>query len=69
MFNPRWLHGKTIARVEMNPFEKYDKENTGRAGIAHDPTIHFTDGSSICFMTEETEVGSYGTRIIYRKKP
>jgi hypothetical protein len=71
MINPRWLVGKTIARVEMNPFEAHDP-NQIRCGsgrrVAHDPRIYFTDGTSISFVTEETEIGEYGTDIVYRKK-
>lgn len=36
-------------------------------GYLLDPIIFFTDGSSIKFATEETEVGEYGTAIAYRK--
>lgn len=63
-FNPRWIIGKTVARVEMRPF---DAGNQGRGETAHDPHIYFTDGSQIWFLTEETETGEYGTEIIYRK--
>lgn len=66
-FNPRWILGKTVARVEMNPFQK--SLHGERHGVAHDPRIIFTDGSSIAFSTEETEVGSYGTSISYTKPP
>lgn len=60
--NPRWLVGKVIAKVEMNPFDD------GRGLIAHNPVITFTDGSAIAFTTEETEIGEYGTAISYRRK-
>lgn len=63
MFNPRWIEGKTIERVEMNPFNRGD----GYSDVAHDPHIRFTDGSSIAFVTEETDTGSYGTSIVYIK--
>ena len=59
--NPRWIEGKTIAYVALRPFDD------GKGGTAHDPVIGFTDGSKIAFVTEETEVGAYGTTIIYRK--
>lgn len=58
-FNPKWIVGKSVARVEMNPFDD------GQGRKAHDPRIWFTDGSSIAFTTEETEVGEYGTNISY----
>lgn len=63
-FHTRWVVGKTIARVEMNPF---NAGGQGRGTTAHDPEIFFTDGSSIRFITEETETGEYGTEIVYRK--
>lgn len=63
--NSKWLVGKTIARVDMHPFAR----NADGTGTAHDPTIHFTDGSSIVFMTEETEVDRYGTAIHLVKPP
>lgn len=59
--NPRWIIGKTVALVALNPFDD------GKGGTAHDPRIIFTDGSSIAFTTEETEVGEYGTSIVYRR--
>lgn len=62
-FNPRWIIGKTIEAVNMRPFARGDE----RGGVAHDPEIVFTDGSSIMFTTEETEVGEYGTAISYYK--
>lgn len=65
-FQARWITGKTVARVEMNPFPADD--GTGcRLGMAFAPRIYFTDGSSIAFGTQETEVGEYGTDIGYRK--
>ncbi len=63
-FQPRWIIGKTVARVEMNPFSA---GGYGRGETAHNPRIYFTDGSSIAFHTEETETGEYGTDIDYRK--
>jgi len=62
-FNPRWIEGKTIAKVEMRPFDAGMALNWN----AHDPIIRFTDGSSIQFVTEETETGEYGTNIVYSK--
>ena len=61
MFNPRWIVGKTVARVDMNPWD------SGKGNQAHSPVIHFTDGSSIRFVTEETEIGEYGTAVVYQK--
>ena len=58
-FNPRWIVGKIVERVEMNPTPD------GRGGVCHGPRIFFTNGTSIAFMTEETDHGEYGTDIIY----
>ncbi len=55
----RWFQGKTIDFVDWHPFDD------GRGGTAHDPVIYFTDGSSLSFLAEETEVGEYGIRPIY----
>lgn len=63
-FNPRWIVGKTVASAENRPFPAGDN---GRGGVAHNPIIRFTDGSSITFCTEETEVGEYGVEIVYRR--
>jgi hypothetical protein len=60
-FNPKWIVGKTVDRIEMRPF----KCGPGASQrTAHDPIIWFTDGSSISFVTEETE-GDCGTEIVY----
>lgn len=66
-FNPKWIVGKTIASVEMNP-----KRDRIRHDTIHSPVIQFTDGSRIYFTTEESETcasdGSYyGTGIVYSK--
>ena len=66
-FNPKWIIGKTVASVEMNPFPKGSLRES-RSGVAHQPCITFTDGSRIWFSTEETE-GDYGTAIAYVKPP
>lgn len=62
-FNPKWIVGKTVERVEARPFYAGGE---GRGRVAHDPHIFFADGSSIRFVTEETETGEYGTEIVYR---
>jgi hypothetical protein len=41
--NPRWIVGKTVARVDLGCFPD------GRGDTAHNPGIWFTDGSSIGF--------------------
>ncbi len=60
--NPKWIVGKTVASVEMQPFDD------GCGGKAFDPVIRFTYGSLITFFTQETDVGEYGTDIVYRKR-
>jgi hypothetical protein len=62
-FNPKWIEGKTVASCRTNP------EDDGKGGTFHRPAITFTDGSSIRFVTEETEVGDYGTEIVYHRPP
>lgn len=59
MFQARWIVGKTVAKVEMNPTDD------GRGHKAHNPVITFTDGSKITFVTQETERGEYGTAVVY----
>ena len=59
MKNPRWLVGKTVQTVDMQPAPD------GRGGTYHQPIITFTDGSSIRFFPEETEVGNIGVDIHY----
>lgn len=61
-FNPKWIVGKTVASVDMQTQEHLE---CGRIGVFHEPIIYFADGSSIAFSTEETEIGVYGTDIIY----
>lgn len=61
MFNPNWLKGKTIERVEMNPFSARELVDE----TAHRPVVFFTDGSYIWFSAEETDLGEYGVDISY----
>ena len=49
--NPAWLVGKTIERVEMNPYPAREHYS----GVAHNPVIYFTDGSVIRAMAQETD--------------
>lgn len=62
-FNPKWIIGKRIKSVELRPFNRYEYSK----GTTTDPVITFDDGSSIRFLTEETEVGEYGVAICYSK--
>ncbi len=58
-FNPKWIVGKTVARVDMNPF------SDGKGSTTFRPYIMFTDGSRVWFSTDETEVGEYGISVGY----
>ena len=64
--NPRWLIGRKIVKVEMQPFQA--RPNEGRLSpVAHDPVIWLDNGAHLTFTTEETECGVYGTSISYHK--
>jgi len=58
------LQGKTIAKVALFPFA-----DSNGGTVATDPVITFTDGTSLRFLTEETEFGEYGVALIYPAKP
>lgn len=60
-FNPSWVIGRTIVAVRMNPFDD------GKGGTAHAPVLELDNGAQLHFVTEETEMGEYGTSIAYRK--
>lgn len=60
--NPRWIVGKRILAVEMNP------SDDGRGGTAYSPVIRLEGGAKLRFVTQETETGEYGTEIVYHKK-
>ena len=51
------LVGRTIVRVELNPFSD---ERAGGAGVAYDPSLILDDGTLVRFVVQETEVGEYG---------
>jgi len=55
----RLLKGRTIVGYKSGAFRD------GRGGWAHDPRLILDNGAVIAFNTEETEVGDYGTAIIY----
>lgn len=59
---PRWIIGKTVASVDMNP------QRDGRGGTAYHPVIRFTDGSMIVVHAVETEY-SPASEITYMKPP
>jgi len=54
----RELKGLTITGFDLRSFD----DGNGRK--AHDPVIHFDDGSRLVFVVHETEVGEYGIRPI-----
>lgn len=62
-FNPRWVIGKRVARVEMRPFLARDFGPEK----ATNPRVIFHDGSYIEFFTQETDGGEYGTGIRFTK--
>lgn len=65
-FNPRWIAGKTVARVDMNTVR--DGSSSGHA--SHNPVIIFDDGSKIWFNVIEgsDKYGNeYGMSIGYAK--
>lgn len=62
-FNPKWILGRTIVAVEMNP-------RLGRNGgtqMAHDPVIRLDNGATLQFHVEETDDLMYGVDILYNK--
>jgi hypothetical protein len=64
-FNPKWIIGKTVARVEMNA--EPAREASADKTLMHSPCITFTDGSRITFTAEESDFGRYGVDIDYWK--
>ncbi len=56
------LIGRTIIAVQMRPFRD------GRGGTAHAPLVTLDDGRKVWFVTEETEIGEYGTLICITDK-
>lgn len=54
------LVGRTITAVEFRPF---NATPDGKGGTAHNPRITLDNGRELFFLTEETEVGEYGTMI------
>ena len=63
-FNPKWIVGKRVASVEMNPLRG------GQSGgsVSHNPVIYFADGSQIWFTVQEGSDkfgNAYGVGISY----
>jgi hypothetical protein len=61
------LVGKTIASVEINPFDPNDDRQYIDT-MSCNPVIYFTDGSSLAFVVEETEISEYGVRFSFMRK-
>ena len=57
------LVGRAIVDVDFQPFP--DR----KGGTAHRPRLTLDDGRVLYFVTEETEVGDYGTSICITTKP
>jgi hypothetical protein len=63
MVSARQLIGRTIVGFEPNPFDGRAHAHEEKR-LAHDPVIKLDDGSDLLFITEETESGAYGVRIV-----
>jgi hypothetical protein len=62
----RALVGRKIIAVDFRPFDD------GKGGKAHDPVITLDNGRRVFFITEESESGDYGTKMLIsdpRAKP
>lgn len=57
MVSANQIVGKTIVGFDAGPFDN------GRGGTAHKPSITLNDGTTLLFITEETDVADYGTFI------
>jgi hypothetical protein len=53
------LIGRRIVAVDFRPFDN------GRGETADDPILTLDDGSKLCFIVQETEVGEYGVRLCF----
>jgi hypothetical protein len=58
----RLLVGRKIANFN------HGKVPNGRDGSAHIPVIVLDNGATLEFVTEETDLGFYGVRILYFPK-
>jgi len=59
----RALKGRRIVDVRLNRFATHVPGHPW----ATDPILTLDDGTRLCFITEETDVGRYGTRILVLK--
>lgn len=62
-FNPRWLLGRTIVAVEMNPFRA--RESADDRTMTSDPVLFLDNGACLSFFVDETDGDSYGVRLNY----
>jgi hypothetical protein len=56
---PRWIIGRTITNVMMNP------RPNGRGGTAYSPVITLDNNAKLYFQVDETEDLEYSTNIQY----
>jgi hypothetical protein len=62
------LVGRTIVAFELRPFQATDEAVTKRVEWATDPRIRLDDGTVVQFVTQETEIGEYGVRVVVSAK-
>lgn len=62
-FNPKWLIGRTVVSVEMNPYRARDAPQD--RSIAYNPVITLDNGAQIRFVAQETDGSEYGVAIVY----
>lgn len=65
-FNPKWIIGRKIVAVDMNPFEAAPETPSANRTV-FDPVFTLDNGARVKFLTTETEVGEYGIDVIYMK--
>jgi hypothetical protein len=61
------LVGRTIARVNLHPFDPNREGSRAIEQHCTNPIIIFDDGSTLEFDVQETEVGKYGISVIHKK--
>ncbi len=62
----RDLIGRRIVAVDWRPFQAAPE--TFPRLMAHFPRLMLDNGRELYFVTEETEVGEYGTRVCITEK-
>ena len=66
-FNPKWLIGRTITRVDMHTQRVLDNGGP-RYRTMHFPVITLDNGAELSFFVEEDPNGAeYGVDFIYHK--